>query len=408
MRKKLGLWLVAASLVLGYGTSAEAAEIKNIQPDTGIVFELTDMAKGTPGGDSSGGDQPGVAEPGGPADEGPSEPTTGSDGSVIDAPGGAAGDERPTEEPTTEGPVVEEPTTEKPADKPTEKPDEKPTEEPETVEETKGNDSDKSGLKSDKDKDAVEMATGDAKPAGGIDSSRLLPIIVIIAGIVLVAVGVIILVIALVAAKKKDRASEAVPDNTGDVSPTGNDFTADTPPVPPAFSGNTPSYNNAFQPAQNLDTTEAPVSGAFGGAGAYGAAAGMGIAAGAGTAAGMGAAVGAGVAAGVIGAASRVPVEGALPVKVEIYNGQVAENDFMLYMTSEIIIGSDPGCDIAFRETCVDSRNSRIFIANGSLYIEDLRSTNGTSVAGLRIQGQSVLRSGDVISIGIAEFCVKY
>ena len=183
MRKKLGLWLVAASLVLGYGTSAEAAEIKNIQPDTGIVFELTDMAKGTPGGDSSGGDQPGVAEPGGPADEGPSEPTTGSDGSVIDAPGGAAGDERPTEEPTTEGPVVEEPTTEKPADKPTEKPDEKPTEEPETVEETKGNDSDKSGLKSDKDKDAVEMATGDAKPAGGIDSSRLMPIIVIIAGL---------------------------------------------------------------------------------------------------------------------------------------------------------------------------------------------------------------------------------
>ena len=402
MRKKLGLWLVAASLVLGYGTSVEAAEIKSLQPDTGIVFELTDMAKGTPGGESSGGDQPGVAEPGGPADEGPSEPTTGSDGSVIDAPGGVAGDERPTEEPTTEGPVVEEPTTEKPADKPTEKPDEKPTEEPETVEETKGDDSDKSGLKSDKDKDAVEMATGDAKPAGGIDSSRLMPIIVIIAGIVLVAVGVIILVIALVSAKKKDRVSEAVPDNTGDVPPTGNDFTADKPPVPPAFSGNTPSYNNAFQPAQNLDTTEAPVSGAFGGAGAYGAAAGMGIAAGAGAAAGMGAA------AGVIGAASRVPVEGALPVKVEIYNGQVAENDFMLYMTSEIIIGSDPGCDIAFRETCVDSRNSRIFIANGSLYIEDLRSTNGTSVAGLRIQGQSVLRSGDVISIGIAEFCVKY
>lgn len=42
------------------------------------------------------------------------------------------------------------------------------------------------------------------------------------------------------------------------------------------------------------------------------------------------------------------------------------------------------------------------------IYVEDMNSASGTAIGGMKIQGLNRLRSGDVLSIGEVEFCLKF
>lgn len=45
---------------------------------------------------------------------------------------------------------------------------------------------------------------------------------------------------------------------------------------------------------------------------------------------------------------------------------------------------------------------------DGMIYVEDMNSASGTAIGGMKIQGLNRLRSGDVLSIGEVEFCLKF
>jgi pSer/pThr/pTyr-binding forkhead associated (FHA) protein len=66
----------------------------------------------------------------------------------------------------------------------------------------------------------------------------------------------------------------------------------------------------------------------------------------------------------------------------------------------ELTVGRAGGCSIVLDEQYVSQVHCRIFVRDGSVFAEDLGSTNGTWVNGSRAVGQMPARLGDRIQIG--------
>ena len=66
----------------------------------------------------------------------------------------------------------------------------------------------------------------------------------------------------------------------------------------------------------------------------------------------------------------------------------------------EMFIGREANNDITINDPEVSRRHARLFVQGGNMILEDLGSTNGTSVNGQRLTGPYVLRAGEVITLG--------
>lgn len=95
-------------------------------------------------------------------------------------------------------------------------------------------------------------------------------------------------------------------------------------------------------------------------------------------------------------------------MRMEVLKGNCPPQGLEFTLSRDLSIGRDPACDITFMEAAVSHRHARIFLAEGRVYIEDLNSQNGTLVGGTRIQMPTVLRSGDIITVGDVTFCLKF
>lgn len=69
-------------------------------------------------------------------------------------------------------------------------------------------------------------------------------------------------------------------------------------------------------------------------------------------------------------------------------------------LAPEMTIGRAPGCSIPLDDTFASQLHARVFMVDTTPYVEDLQSTNGTTVNGNRISTQVRLGKGDTISIG--------
>jgi predicted component of type VI protein secretion system len=67
-----------------------------------------------------------------------------------------------------------------------------------------------------------------------------------------------------------------------------------------------------------------------------------------------------------------------------------------------LTLGRDPGGDIVINDPQVSRQHARITCQGELILIEDLGSTNGTFVNGMRLTGPHTLANGDVISLGDA------
>lgn len=65
----------------------------------------------------------------------------------------------------------------------------------------------------------------------------------------------------------------------------------------------------------------------------------------------------------------------------------------------EVIIGRTPECGICLSIENVSRRHARVIFRNEEYFVEDLGSTNGTHVNGIKIV-KCVLRNSDQINIG--------
>jgi len=65
-----------------------------------------------------------------------------------------------------------------------------------------------------------------------------------------------------------------------------------------------------------------------------------------------------------------------------------------------LILGRDPSSSIVINDPEVSRQHARITRYGGQIVIEDLRSSNGTFVNGMRLTGPRTLANGDVIGLG--------
>jgi len=66
----------------------------------------------------------------------------------------------------------------------------------------------------------------------------------------------------------------------------------------------------------------------------------------------------------------------------------------------EMFIGREANNDVVINDPEVSRKHARLFIQGGNMILEDLGSTNGTSINGQRLTGPYVLRAGEIITLG--------
>jgi len=81
-------------------------------------------------------------------------------------------------------------------------------------------------------------------------------------------------------------------------------------------------------------------------------------------------------------------------------SGKYQGGEFPLRMNREIIIGRSSDLDMVLVEDMVSRRHAKISSSDADVYIQDMGSTNGTFVNGIRLTRDRKLTPGDVVRIG--------
>ncbi len=77
-------------------------------------------------------------------------------------------------------------------------------------------------------------------------------------------------------------------------------------------------------------------------------------------------------------------------------------------MRGPVIVGRSPGADIVIGAGYVSGRHARFSLMGQNLFIEDLGSTNGTSVNGQPIAEPTALKNNDVVNVGDVAIRVRF
>jgi hypothetical protein len=67
--------------------------------------------------------------------------------------------------------------------------------------------------------------------------------------------------------------------------------------------------------------------------------------------------------------------------------------------SERLLVGRHPACDVVLSDPSVSRRHAQLTFRDGAWVLQDLASTNGTTVNGQRV-GRTTLRAGDTISLG--------
>ena len=95
-------------------------------------------------------------------------------------------------------------------------------------------------------------------------------------------------------------------------------------------------------------------------------------------------------------------------LRLEVLQGNYTGRTTEFTLGRELVIGRDPECAVSFGDSSVSRRHSRVFLAGGAVYIEDLGSQNGSRVNGEAISMARQLRSGDEVAVGDVSFRLKF
>jgi hypothetical protein len=79
---------------------------------------------------------------------------------------------------------------------------------------------------------------------------------------------------------------------------------------------------------------------------------------------------------------------------------------FRAFSQSEITVGRDSICELCLDDAAISARHAKFSYHHGQWWIEDLHSTNGTSLNQSKLQTATVLMNGDEIRCGKATLIV--
>jgi pSer/pThr/pTyr-binding forkhead associated (FHA) protein len=94
----------------------------------------------------------------------------------------------------------------------------------------------------------------------------------------------------------------------------------------------------------------------------------------------------------------------ALPaIHIELETGETKE----FRLDRDVVIGRGEGCDIVVDDEFASDRHAAVSIEGTTVWLEDLDSTNGTTVAGTRISGRVRVEPGTPITVGRTKMVLR-
>jgi pSer/pThr/pTyr-binding forkhead associated (FHA) protein len=69
-------------------------------------------------------------------------------------------------------------------------------------------------------------------------------------------------------------------------------------------------------------------------------------------------------------------------------------------LSASMVVGRSPDCELLVDDTYASQQHARIFGKNGSWFVEDLGSTNGTYVNDQKLAAPAMVQPGDRIRVG--------
>ena len=78
------------------------------------------------------------------------------------------------------------------------------------------------------------------------------------------------------------------------------------------------------------------------------------------------------------------------------------------FRNPEITLGRDPHCDVYLENETVSAHHARLSYHHGQWWLEDLSSTNGTTLNGESIASPTIIVNNDEIHCGKAELSIRF
>ena len=69
-------------------------------------------------------------------------------------------------------------------------------------------------------------------------------------------------------------------------------------------------------------------------------------------------------------------------------------------LATSMVVGRSPDCELLIDDTYASQQHARLFGKNGSWYVEDLGSTNGTYVNDQKLASPAMIQPGDRVRVG--------
>lgn len=78
------------------------------------------------------------------------------------------------------------------------------------------------------------------------------------------------------------------------------------------------------------------------------------------------------------------------------------------FRNPEITLGRDPHCDVYMENETVSAHHARLSYHHGQWWLEDLASTNGTTLNGETVETPTIIVNNDEIHCGKAELRIRF
>ena len=101
----------------------------------------------------------------------------------------------------------------------------------------------------------------------------------------------------------------------------------------------------------------------------------------------------------------RVRNTSGMPVTMTEVGGSDVKKGFL---SGELLVGRNPDCDIVISDSQTSGKHCRFVFENGNMLVEDLKSTNGTTLNGMTFVGKTKVNSGDMIMFGNKEYRITF
>ena len=86
---------------------------------------------------------------------------------------------------------------------------------------------------------------------------------------------------------------------------------------------------------------------------------------------------------------------------------EAGPSSYKYFSQPEIILGRDPGCDIPLMDDTVSTRHAQLTYHHNQWWLEDMASTNGTTLNGTPVNMPTVITSGDEFRCGSTRLAVS-